>query len=205
MSMTLSRKWTAFLTVDSIFFQSVSYPGPPPFVLLLTMRPRFMEPRLQDSYGRSGCSPHGLVDSISPMCGVGLKEFMRSMNITPGSPFFHAISTILSKTSLALLFSAALFVLGFMMSYSPPSLRAFMKPSVRLTDMLKLLSLALSSLQVMKFIMSGWSTRSIPMFAPLLVPPCLMASVALSKTVMKDMGPEDMPDVEPPMSPEGRS
>ncbi len=41
------------------------------------------------------------------------------------------------------------------------------------------------------------------MLAPLLVPPCFIASVAPSNTVIKEMGPEDMPEVEPTMSPEG--
>ena len=30
---------------------------------------KFMEPRLQDSYGRRGCSPQGFVLSIMPTCG----------------------------------------------------------------------------------------------------------------------------------------
>ncbi len=34
------------------------------------------------------------------------------------------------------------------------------------------------------------------MFAPRLVPPCLMVSVAASKTVMKDIGPEEIPFVD---------
>src|SRR3990167_2750792 len=42
-----------------------------------------------------------------------------------------------------------------------------------------------------------------PMFAPLLVPPCLIASVAESKTVMNEIGPEDIPLVEPTISPFG--
>ena len=36
------------------------------------------------------------------------------------------------------------------------------------------------------------------MFAPRLVPPCLMTSVAMLKTRMKDTGPEAMPWSRPP-------
>ena len=61
-----------------------------------------MEPRLQLSYGSSGCSPHGLVLSISPMCGVGLSALMRSMKTMPGSPFFQASATMVLNTLRAL-------------------------------------------------------------------------------------------------------
>ena len=44
-SMTLSRKWTDFVTTSSSLAQSNSQPVAP----LVTMRLRFMEPRLQDS------------------------------------------------------------------------------------------------------------------------------------------------------------
>ena len=44
-----------------------------------------------------------------------------------------------------------------------------------------------------------------PIFAPRLVPPCFMASVAESNTVMKDIGPEDIPEVDPTTSPDGLS
>jgi len=37
--------------------------------------------------------------------------------------------------------------------------------------------------------------------APRLVPPCFTASVAVSKTVMNETGPEDTPFVDPTMSP----
>jgi len=42
------------------------------------------------------------------------------------------------------------------------------------------------------------------MLAPLRLPPCLMASVAASKTRMKDTGPEAIPPVERTVSPSGR-
>ena len=48
----------------------------------------------------------------------------------------------------------------------------------------------------MKSRISGWSTLSIPIFAPLLVPPCFIVSVAALKTVIKDIGPLETPFVE---------
>ena len=57
----------------------------------------------------------------------------------------------------------------------------------------------------MKLSISGWSTLKSPMLAPLLVPPCFTASVAVSNTVMKDIGPDEMPFVEPTTSPFGLS
>ena len=119
------------------------------------MRLRLIEPRLQDSYGMSGCSPHGLVLSISPICGVGLSSLIRSMKIIPGSPFVQAMSTILSKTSAALSVEVGSEPLGLLRVYSASASTASMNSSVILTEMLKLLSFVLSSLQVMKFIISG--------------------------------------------------
>ena len=43
-----------------------------------------MLPRLQDSYGSSGCSPQGLVASMRPSCGVGLCRLISSMKIDAG-------------------------------------------------------------------------------------------------------------------------
>src|SRR3989338_7423616 len=93
MSITLSRKWTALDVVSPNLFQSISP--------LETILDKFIEPRLQLSYGKRGCSPHGLVDSITPTCGVGLSLFILSKNIMPGSPFFHAIFTIRSNAPFA--------------------------------------------------------------------------------------------------------
>ena len=45
------------------------------------------------------------------------------------------------------------------------------------TEMLKLVIWEVSSLQVMKERMSGWSTRRMPMLAPRRVPPCFTTSV----------------------------
>ena len=54
-SMTLSRKcvevWMSRAKASQSIFPSRTY------------QPTLIEPRLQTSYGRSGCSPHGLVAS----------------------------------------------------------------------------------------------------------------------------------------------
>lgn len=63
----------------------------------------------------------------------------------------------------------------------------------------------MSDFIVMKSRMSGWSTRRIPIFAPRLFPPCLITSVAASKTFMNDIGPDETPVVEETMSSDGRS
>src|SRR5450830_1095604 len=68
-----------------------------------------------------------------------------------------------------------------------------MKASVTATEMLKLLRRSSSCLALMKSRMSGWSTRMMPMLAPRRVPPCLMVSVAASKTLMKESGPLETP------------
>ena len=53
----------------------------------------------------------------------------------------------------------------------------------------------------MNFSMSGWDTSIIPMFAPLLFPPCLITSVTVLIIFMKDTGPEATPEVEATISP----
>ena len=53
---------------------------------------------------------------------------------------------------------------------------------------------------MIKSMISGWSTLSIPILAPLRVPPCFTVSVAASKAIMKDMGPLDTPLVEATVS-----
>ena len=52
---------------------------------------------------------------------------------------------------------------------------------------------------------SGWSTRKIPILAPLLLPPCLTSLVAASKIRMKETGPEAVPLEVLTMEPLGRS
>ena len=79
-----------------------------------------------------------------------------------------------------------------------------MKASVMPTEKLKLAKLPSVSLAAIKSRMSGWSTRRMAIWAPRRVPPCLMASVALSKTFMKERGPLAMPLVLLTMSPAGR-
>ncbi len=71
-----------------------------------------------------------------------------------------------------------------------------MNDSVTPTERLKLFSFELSSFALIKSSISGWSTRRIPMFAPLLVPPCFIVSVAALNTVIKDIGPLETPLVE---------
>ena len=143
--------------------------------------------------------------SISPRWLTGLFLLISSMKITPGSPFFHAFAMMRSKTIRAGSFFTTTFVRGLYSSYSSPFSRASINLSVTATDMLKFWRVCMSAFIVMKSMTSGWSTRRIPMFAPRLFPPCLMTSVAASKTFMKDIGPDETPVVDETMSLEGRS
>ncbi len=121
----------------------------------------------------------------------------------PGSPPCHAIVTIRSSTSFALSFPTVSPVRGLMVSYCSPFSAAFMNLSVTATDMLKFFMLCRSFFMVMNFIMSGWSTRSTPMFAPLLLPPCLTTSVAQLNIFMNETGPDALPFVDNTISPSG--
>ena len=87
--------------------------------------------------------------------GVGLPSFNRSRKTIPGSPLVQAMSTMRSKTSVALSFPTTLRFRGLMRSYSPSFCRASMKPSVRPTEILKLVIALLSRLHMMKSSMSG--------------------------------------------------
>ena len=78
-----------------------------------------------------------------------------------------------------------------------------MNSSVIATEMLKFVNLDVSFLHSIKFMISGWSTLMIPMFAPLLTPPCLMVSVAALKTDMKEIGPLAVPAVDWTLEPDG--
>ena len=80
-----------------------------------------------------------------------------------------------------------------------------MKASVTATEMLKLLRQSSLCLALMNSRMSGWSTRMMPMLAPRRVPPCLMVSVAASKTFMNDSGPDETPAVDSTTSFLGRT
>ncbi len=120
----------------------------------------------------------------------------RSRKIIPGSPLRQAASTSLSNTSLACRAEAAWPSLGLIREYSRSALTASINSSVRATEMLKLVNSLLSSLAVMKLRISGWSTLSMPIFAPLRVPPCLTASVAELNTFIKDTGPLATPPVD---------
>ncbi|OPY80235.1 MAG: hypothetical protein A4E65_01585 [Syntrophorhabdus sp. PtaU1.Bin153] len=80
-----------------------------------------------------------------------------------------------------------------------------MNSSVTATEILKLPKSPSRDLRVTKSKISGWSTRSIPMLAPRLVPPCFITSVLVSKIFMKEHGPLARPFVVPTLSPAGRS
>jgi hypothetical protein len=117
----------------------------------LISAPRLIEPRLHESYGCNGCSPHGFVASIRPTFLIGLRSLMRSMNTTPGSPLFHACSMIMSQSSptdqkapvgspFASYFAAFFhsLVRGFCTSWivAGSFLSSFKKRSVTVTEML---------------------------------------------------------------------
>ncbi|OPZ62449.1 MAG: hypothetical protein BWY84_01170 [Candidatus Aerophobetes bacterium ADurb.Bin490] len=185
MSMTLSRKCTASLTVFASLLKSTFLPS--------SILARLTEPRLHASKGRRGCSPQGFVDSISPTFGVGLSLFILSINTIPGSPFFHEYSTIMSKISRASSCAITSPLRGLIRSYFLPCFTASINFSVIATEILKLLISLSSALQVMNSRISGWSTRRMPILAPRLVPPCFTASVAALNTFIKDTGPEETP------------
>ena len=105
------------------------------------------------------------------------------MKNTPGSPVFQAPWMILSQTSRALSWPTTLPVLRVDAGRTSPSAStASMNASVTATEMLKLVILVVSSLQVMNSMMSGWSTRRMPMLAPRRVPPCFTTSVDASNS-----------------------
>ena len=56
----------------------------------ITNFPTSIEPKLQDSFGSKGCSPHGFVAVILPTCLTGLFLFTSSKKTIPGSPFDQA-------------------------------------------------------------------------------------------------------------------
>ena len=114
----------------------------------------------------------------------------------PGSPVCQAEPTMVSNTCRASSRPVTCFVAGSTSSYVLPASTASMKASVMPTEMLKLVISVRLFLQVMNSMMSGWSTRSMPILAPRRVPPCFTASVAALKTFMKEMGPEATPPVE---------
>ena len=113
-------------------------------------------------------------------CGVGLSPLILSIKTTPGSPLSHAPSTIFLKRSLALTVFMTSPSRGFLSSKSRSTSTAYMNSSVMATEMLKLLIWSFSRLHSMNSSTSGWSTLRIPMFAPRLVPPCLILSVEAS-------------------------
>ncbi|MBA7542811.1 hypothetical protein ES705_35135 [subsurface metagenome] len=122
----------------------------------------------------------------------------------PGSPIFHAYVTISLKTSRAFILLTSSFVRGFTSPYSSFLSTACMNSSVTATEVLKLVNSPLS-FALINSRMSGCSALNMPMFAPLLFPPCLITSVATSKTRMKETGPEATPPVDLTTSPFGLS
>ena len=140
-----------------------------------TNGPRLRLPRLHTSYGRSGCSPHGLVASYSPSFGTGLNSLARSMKKTPGSPVFHAParSSRRSRSSFATHHIAGARADEVVVL----AIRHRLHEGVGDGDGdVEVVIWEVSSLQVMKARMSGWSTRRMPMLAPR-VPPCFTTSV----------------------------
>ena len=159
---------------------------------------------MQASKGRSGCSPQGFTLSIAPRSGVGLAAFTRSRKSSPGSPEPQASSAMRRKRSRAGTSRTTAPVRGWRSSKLRPAPTASMKASVTATDTLKFPSPG-PRLASTKSRMSGWSTRSTAMLAPRRTPPCLMVSVAASKTRMKETGPLATPWVVRTRSPRGRS
>lgn len=186
-SITLSRKWIDL----RIVFLSLSQFSLPSFSMFV----RFMEPRLQLSFGCSGCSPQGFVLSINPKFVVGFFLFISSMNIIPGSPERHAFAQIRSNISLAFSVWIVFLVRGFTNGHGLFLATASMNASVVLTDMLKLRSESSLFFDVMNSRRSGWSHERTPIFAPLLFPPCFMTSVVMSNIFMKLTGPDAGPFV----------
>ena len=72
------------------------------------------------------------------------------------------------------------------------------------TERLKAVNASGSRLARMNSRMSGWSTRRTAMFAPRLIPPCLITSVAVLKTRMNETGPDALPPVVATRSSRGR-
>lgn len=141
--------------------------------------------------------------SIFPMVGVGLCLLISSMNSIPGSPVAHAALVILSKMSFAGMVWTVFFVRGLMRWYCLFFRTASMKSSVSATEMLKLVRVVGFVLLVMKLMMSGWSVRSMAMFAPLCLPPCFITSVVVSYMLRKLRGPDACPFVLLIVSPAG--
>ena len=103
-----------------------------------------MLPRLQTSYGSSGCSPHGFAASYGPRCGTGLYRFAPSMKKIR-SPVFQAPWIILSHTIFASSDFTTAPVRGSLRSYVVPACTARMNSSVTATEMLKFTIFVMSS------------------------------------------------------------
>ncbi len=141
--------------------------------------------------------------SIGPKNAVVFFLFISSINTIPGSPVLHAFATISSNTSFAFIFLTFWLLCGLIKSYSSSFITLFMKKSSTATEMLKFWSTSSLLFAVMNSMMSGWSYFIIPMFAPLLFPPCFSISVVMSNIFMKLIGPDAAPLVLFTMSPLG--
>ena len=93
---------------------------------------------------------------------------------------------------------------GFTRSKLSPASAARKNASVVATERLKLAIRSLRAFTRTNSKMSGWSTRSTPMFAPRRRPPCLITEVAASKTPRNETGPEATPGLDLTESPAGR-
>ena len=157
---------------------------------------------MQLVYVGSGCSPQGLVDSMSksPDSLSRLSSLARSMKKTPGSPrrqaFWHSLfqssspETVRTTLPLARERSAK----GRFSRAAPTS------SSETQTEMLKYDSLPSSVLASMNCSMSGWSSGSIPISAARRRPPCTTTQPMVFHVSMNETGPDALPPVPPLIS-----
>jgi hypothetical protein len=195
--MTLSRNTTASRMAAPRRFQSSPLPA--------ANFPRLIEPSTHDSYGSSGCSPHGFVVSITPSDGVGLWRLISSTNSSPGSPVAHAAPTMPLNNAAGSTVRATRPLRGLRSGNGVPASSAAKNSSLTPTERLKFSSCPGARLALMNSSMSGWSTRSTAMLAPRRRPPARITAVVWSNRCMNDSGPELMPPVDCTRSWRGRS
>ncbi|GIS30588.1 MAG: hypothetical protein Ct9H90mP2_09710 [Dehalococcoidia bacterium] len=85
-SITLSRN----LVVNLIIFANLSQSMEFSFSDSITNFPTSIEPKLHDSFGSKGCSPHGFVAVILPTCQTRAIPISLRLKNHPGSPFDQA-------------------------------------------------------------------------------------------------------------------
>src|SRR5579875_157172 len=180
-----------------------------PSAFRLTKFARFIDPRLHDSYGYRLCSPHGFVARRGPPLAFAktLYLLIMSKKISPGSALFHAESAIRSMMWCALTSLTGELSIGLRSVYLPSEefTSASQKSSHTPTLTLKFSRTPGFVLAVMNLSISGCHASMIPMFAPLLLPPCFTTSVTVLIMFMKETGPDATPDVDATMSPSGLS